>query len=312
MKVIAEANGSPIFETDNLLGYSLFNSPYYSHQNLEAIDLIPDGDFGDEALSPVEGIVEKILKFKIPSVTTFFKVMDLESRDFKKTDYEYVILIRDKYNKKNIFKILHLAPKIKEGEKVHVNDVLGYYIRTGYYSFWASCHIHLEVKDERNPLRVKKGYKIRPKVDIKRVHDNFTHKTYLGIERKILKRTDSYIEIEGFYRGSYVYGKYGRNKTCILDGGIPHMGYGGIISNENIEIGEDVYFLGIKIGKIFKTFGKIAIFKPCVKIFLNNIPMRGISFIINLKGKNKNRIVFIRRENSFINSDRVYLEILSV
>ncbi len=306
------ANGSPIYKTENLRGFSLFNSPYESHINLEAIDIIPSGDFGDEALSPVEGIVEKVLKFRVPSVVTFFNVMDLESRDFEKIPYEYVILIRDKNNKKNIFKILHVYPKVKERERISVNDPIGYYIRTGYYSFWAACHLHLEVKPESNPLRARFGYKINPIINISdKININYTIKDYAEISRKVYKVTDSYIELEGFYNGEYTYAVC-NGKVCILDGGIPHMGYGGIISSEEIRVGEDVYFLGIRIGKVVKSYGRIAIYKPYVKVYVNGIEMRGMSFIINLARRNRMRVVYIKREKPFLSKSNVFLCIKNI
>ncbi len=310
MKIIARANGSPIFLTENMRGYSLFNSPYESHRNLEAIDIVPNGDFGDEALSPVEGIVERVLKFRVPSLVSFFKIMDLDSRDFEKNCYEYVILIRDKYNKKNIFKILHVYPNVKEGEVIHVNDCIGYYIRTGYYSFWAACHLHLEVKDERNPLRARCGYKIEPIISHEEISERYIEKDFVEIRRKVYKITDSYIEVEGFYKGKYAYA-FCENKPCILDGGIPHIGYGGVISNHHINPGEYVYFLGLKIGRIIKSYGRIAIFEPYLRVYVNGIEMRGISFIINLIGINRNRIVYKKREKPFINNREVFVGFLN-
>ncbi len=318
--IVATAHGVEINATEDMSGFSLFNSPYHAHRNLEAIDLIPNKNFGDEALSPVNGTVEKILKFKVKSVSLFFRAMDIESTKFDADEYEYLILIRSKENRKKIVKILHVKPKVKEGEKIYVNDPLGILVRTRHYSFWAAPHVHLEIRNENDAVRARGacklninmlGLRIEDRIDcyqlesIKKFRKNGNK---LEVTAGIVEATDSYIEIESLYNGRYAQAFVGK-KPCILDGGIPHMGYGGVISVYNIKSGEDVYFNGIKIGKIIKSYGKIGIFNPTIKIKANNIDMRGISFILGLKNLKSTRIVFIKRGKLFKRGEKVKIEI---
>ncbi len=313
--IVATAQGVEINATEDLSGFSLFNSPYHAHRNLEAIDLIPNKNFGEEALSPVNGTVEKILKFKVKSVSLFFKAMDIESTKFNADKYEYLILIRSRENKKKMIKILHVKPEVSEGDKIYVNDPLGTLVRTKHYSFWAAPHIHLEVRNESDAIRARGACKLnintlglRIEDEIIYSSDNLRSANKFGFVSRIIEATDSYIEIESLYRGKFAHARVG-NKPCILDGGIPHMGYGGVISIYNIKQNEDVYFNGIKIGKIVKSYGKIGIFNPKIKIKVNNIPMRGISFILGLKNLKSTRIVFIRRERLFESGRKVKIEI---
>ncbi len=316
--IVATAHGVEINATEDLSGFSLFNSPYHSHKNLEAIDLIPNKNFGEEALSPVNGVVEKILKFKVKSVSLFFKVMDVESTKFEAEEYEHVILIRSRENKKKIVKILHVKPTVKEGDRIYVNDPLGTLVRTKHYSFWAAPHLHVEVRNENDAIRARGACRLNINILGLRIENGITHNSImkkrvrnsLKIVSKILEATDSYIEVESLYNGRFAQALVG-GKPCILDCGIPHMGYGGVISIYNIKPNEDVYFNGIKIGKIVKSYGKIGIFDPTIKIKVNNIPMRGISFILGLKNLKSTRIVFKKRENLFEKNKKVEIEVYS-
>ncbi len=116
---------------------SFFKSPFAAHETGSAVD-IAYGDFGEGALSPVDGVVVDIREFDTP---TPFK-----DRDFK----EYLTAIRCG---EFIVKILHVKPSVEIGDRVRCGEEFGTFIKSGYFYFWNFSHLHVEVRMPDDYLR---------------------------------------------------------------------------------------------------------------------------------------------------------------
>gem|GEM_PF-676156 len=118
---------------------SFFKSPFAAHDTGSAID-IAYGDFGSSASSPVDGTVVDIREFETP---TPFK-----ERDFK--DYLTAVRCGDL-----IVRIMHVKPFVNVGDRMRTGEDFGTFIRSGYFYFWNSSHLHVEVRMPDEYLRAR-------------------------------------------------------------------------------------------------------------------------------------------------------------
>ena len=227
--------------------FSFFNSPYFAHRNFIGIDIYPNLGFGKPAPSPVNGEVIGIRE------VGFF-----ESRNFKCSSKDYVILMKSLENEERIIKIIHVKPSVKVGEKVIVGGELGSLIRSGFFDFWTEPHIHVEVKDPSNPLRARGGYKIRR---VMQVNENETEGFIAneGLSGLVIESKSEYslIALNNDLRCGLPADLNG--KIGFIDGGIPHYGFFGVHTNFTPEVGDPVKFLGGKIGSVVSVFEKMAL-----------------------------------------------------
>ena len=99
---VAWSHGISIHASEGSM-ISLHDSPYYSHDHGLAVDLYSsDLRLGESALSPVDGIVRCIRRFKSP-----------RSRWFEAAEFEPLILIESDENPELLLKILHLNPSVR-------------------------------------------------------------------------------------------------------------------------------------------------------------------------------------------------------
>jgi hypothetical protein len=72
----------------------------------------------------------------------------------------------------------------------------------------------------------------------------------------------------------------------ILDGGLPHYGFGGVLARGRAEIGDPVYIEDVRIGHVTKIysdgFARFEVEPFSVK--LDNFSMKGISCYMGLSG----------------------------
>ncbi len=128
-KPIAEARGEPlIFAPSNKWVASFFSSPYYPHLASRAVDVSTSTEFGDDALSPVEGVIEKIVE------------VDAGPGPFSRKDY--VIVVRMGVLRA---KLMHVEPRVKVNERIFVGDSIGKYLRSNYLEPKNLPHIHVEI-----------------------------------------------------------------------------------------------------------------------------------------------------------------------
>ena len=139
-------------------GYSFLKSPYAAHKTHSAVDIYY-GDFGSDALSPVDGEVIDVRSFDTP---TPFK-----NRDF----IEYVIAIRQ--NEHDI-KILHVKPDVSPGDAISKGESIGTFIHNGYFIFWNDPVMHVEVRKPGDYLRASNNMQLTPNIEWSRLPDGKT------------------------------------------------------------------------------------------------------------------------------------------
>lgn len=147
MKKIASHGEIDIFAPDNSR-ISFLKSPYAAHKTHSAVDIYY-GDFGSDALSPVDGEVIDVRSFDTP---TPFK-----NRDFT----EYVIAIRQN---EHVIKILHVKPEVSPGDAVSKGDSIGTFIHNGYFIFWNDPVMHVEVRQPGDYLRASNNMRLTPNI----------------------------------------------------------------------------------------------------------------------------------------------------
>ena len=209
--------------------FSIGTSPYYAHQHGLAIDIYQNLTLERyEALSPVSGKIFKIKTLRAPKP----KFTD-------GVDKDYLLLISSLNNPDLLWKIMHVKPYHKEGETIEVGDLLGETIRNGYFAYWSSPHLHLELRAVNDAVRARGG--INFSLALKENHKSQAINEDINTNRIPVTIHITYPEMilaslpQHFYRRILpIYGvitKVGNNE-CILDGGIPHYKIGTVISQQ--------------------------------------------------------------------------------
>ena len=260
--------------------FSIGTSPYYAHQHGLAIDVYQNLSLENyDVMSPISGTVIKIKTLKAPKPK------------FKEgTDKEYLILISNIYHSKTVYKILHVNPKIQEGEKVNVGDIIGKTIRNGYFAYWSSPHLHLELKTFKDAYRAKGGKAFSLATQnshLKILSENKDNTELIPVRIKYIYPEFMLAQFSD-YMYNYIDPFYGiscncNDIDCLIDGGIPIYKNGiiffphePIIESKNI-----IYLNKNRIGElrgIHKNFGSI-LFDQVV-FLLNGEKVRGISLFM--------------------------------
>jgi hypothetical protein len=274
---LAESCGIFIYLLDSFEYMSLFNSPYYAHNHGIAVDLyLGPGKFGAEAPCPTPGTVISIRKVRAPI-----------RKKFSAEETDYLIILKSEENPKQHIKILHINPKVKIGENLDTGDCLGTLIRSGFFNFWTDPHIHLEIRNPGDTIRARGSYPIhllslKNKGDSEPVNsfkckvvDVQTDYTMVDPSRKVI------IKMGRFYG----FATKINNELGILDCGLPHYGFGGVLLEKNdFDLGQEVYMGDLQIGSVFEKQQNIAAIK-LNPLYINceGIDLRGLSLYINLK-----------------------------
>ena len=192
---------------------SFFNSPYYAHRELRAIDIYSaEREYSEAGYSPINGKVTYIRPFTPP-----------QPKVFNGSDKDWIIAVECRSNPRLCVRILHLKPLVEVGERVEVGDEIGIYLRTGHFDFWTDPHIHVEVRNPDNLVRAKGGYRLTPigEPGDPRIVEESTLEISKILENYVLvKPKRGLCRIGGFWGlGCRVGETHG-----ILDGGIPHYG----------------------------------------------------------------------------------------
>ncbi len=249
---------------------SFSNSPYYSHEHNEAVDLYPP--IGNvTAYSPIGGVVVGLHVVKSP-----------RPRHFKAPETEHLVIVEPTRNKHMIARILHIDSSLSIGEKIRVGEPLGRMVRSGFFNFWTENHIHVELRSPTQPLRAKGSLLMAPLRRIENLEGvPCDHRPLLRIEDSkscyvLARATEGEISL-GQFRG---YGCEVNGNIGILDAGLPHYGFGGVLLGRDakIRIGDEVFFWGTTVGQIVAVSEGIASFRtyPLV-IRSNGKRMRGLS-----------------------------------
>ncbi len=148
MKKIASHENIEIFAPDNSR-FSFLKSPYAAHKTGSAVDIYY-GNFGDEAVSPVDGKIIDIRSFDAP---TPFK---------GKNTTEYLIALQQD---SHAVKILHIKPEVTIGENISAGDKIGTFIKNGYFIFWNDPVMHVEVRRPDDYLRASNVLLLAPDIE---------------------------------------------------------------------------------------------------------------------------------------------------
>lgn len=132
MVVLAKVFGVEICAPGSFWVASLGCSMKGIHAFLKALDISTSPEYGGEALSPVEGVVELVKP-----------VEKLWIRGYRQQDY--VIVVRCG---KLFVKISHVKPSVIPGDRVVVGDCIGRFIKSPGMS-WDFPHMHIEVTKAR-------------------------------------------------------------------------------------------------------------------------------------------------------------------
>jgi hypothetical protein len=240
--------------------YSFFNSPYPMHRAQTGVDVYPGQWFGEIAPSPVEGEILKVRRVRAPT-----------GRGFVDSGYDVVTLIRPSSNPSVVLKLLHVDTVIGVGDRVQVGDELGVLLRSGYYGWGTSPHVHVEVRSPRDPLRARGGYELRR---VQPIHAE----PLTEIAGSVVASRPEFaiLRLDGASQGLVgdVEGARG-----LLDGGIPYYGWMGVHMDEP-RVGA-IRLLGVRVGEASSLHTGSCV-GPCggLEFTLGGTPLLGLSLYL--------------------------------
>ena len=294
MKAIASAENIKIYCSTSGR-YSFFNSPYPAHKQLSGIDIYSSDNFGEVMPSPVSGTVINIRKVKAP-----------KGHGFKDAGYDIVIILESSENPSKSIKLLHIEPNVSVGDSIKAGDIIGKTLRSGYYGYATSPHVHVEIRDPSDPLRARGGYELTHTGSIGSLSksDSFIGKVVIAINDYTLLRLSR--------KNPGLVGTIGEVHG-IIDGGIPYYGWLGFHTNEPTH-GDLIKLQGIPIGKVERSSEKVCIGRSLNYQFkANKEPIRGLSLYLTPNNEEIVKIIHLKRgESSFKAGDEVEIEISPV
>lgn len=275
--------------------YSFFNSPYPAHKQISGIDIYSSDNFGELMPSPVSGTVINIRKVKAP-----------KGHGFKGAGYDIVIILESSENPSKSIKLLHVEPNVSIGDTVKAGDSIGKTLRSGYYGYATSPHVHVEIRDPSDPLRARGGYELTHTGTIGNLSksDSLTGEVVAAIKDYTLLRLSR--------KNPGLVGTIGE-VPGIIDGGIPYYGWLGFHTNEPT-FGEFIELLGTPIGQVERRSEGVCIGRSLSYHFkVNKEPIRGLSLYLTPNNEEIIKIIHLKRgEYSFKAGDEVEIEISSV
>jgi len=134
---------------------SRFNSPYPAHDRGCAVDLYP----AEGAPSPVAGEVVVRRRVRAPS------------RPWAEPHDHLVVVDTGEH----LARLLHVEPRVADGDRVEVGDDLGRLVRSGYFAPWVDDHLHLGFRPRgADPVRASGSLPVELDVDVEPVAWNGT------------------------------------------------------------------------------------------------------------------------------------------
>ncbi|MFX0082715.1 MAG: hypothetical protein ACFE94_13275 [Candidatus Hodarchaeota archaeon] len=260
--------------------FSIGTSPYYAHQHGLAIDIYQDLSLENyEVLSPVSGRILKIKTLLAPKPKFEGGI-----------DKDYLILITNPSNLNVVWKLMHVNPYCNVGDQIEIGDVLGKTIRNGYFAYWSSPHLHLELRTNDDAIRARGGKTFSLAVESKNNQiESPENEEFINIPIEIDSIFHEFILArfpkQFYYRLFPIYGVKVQvdRRYCILDGGIPHYKIGTILCNNihEFDVSSSICLGSHKIGTLDEKSGNFGLFKfKPVKFLLNNKEIRGISLYL--------------------------------
>jgi len=260
--------------------FTLGTSPYYAHQHGLAIDIYKNLSLENkDVMSPVSGTVINTKRLKAPKAKFEGGI-----------DHEYLTIISNPNNSHSVYKILHVKSAIQIGEKIEIGDFLGTTIRNGYFAYWSSPHVHLEIRPHNDAIRASGGRNFSLFIeDNKNSYNISAHNDYKDIPIEIHSIFDEFILVrpprEFYHRIGQYFGIKAKinNDNFILDGGLPHYKKGFLFSHRMDEgnINSSIYLGTSSLGNLLQINEQFGFFKFApLKILLNNEEIRGCSLYL--------------------------------
>jgi len=233
MKPIVESKGVKLYCP--MEGrYAFFNSPFPAHKANTGVDIYPGDGFGGEAPSPVDGEVVLVRRVRAP-----------DGHGFTAADHDTVVVLKNKDNPESVTKMLHIDPLVEVGDTVGVGDPIGLTLRSGYYGWGTSPHIHTEIRDPRDPIRARGGYTL----DLVEVPEGDPVDEIAGT---VVHLQPEFALIELGSLGSGLVGTV-NGEPATLDGGIPYYDWLGAHLLDPPDSGT-IELLGEPIAEITQRF----------------------------------------------------------
>ena len=235
--------------------FSFFNSPYPAHKACSAVDVYFDG----EALMPVES--GRVLEVKRLGGGRMGPV-------------EHLILID--VGGGVVLKVLHVEPKVAEGETVHLWDPLGRLTHSKFFFPWTDPHAHFELRPRHDPYRARGGHKL----------DVSPSLTSLGVPEGTTEKLEVVEAAERYVWARPLKSETGATGLAVevsgslhyAEGGIPHYGYGVALGAHNLG---DVLLAGTRIGAGVRVDGSGLFFEPTVSFNADGVELVGVGAYLN-------------------------------
>ncbi|MCJ7731793.1 hypothetical protein MUP51_05700 [Candidatus Bathyarchaeota archaeon] len=241
--------------------YAFYNSPYPSHKENTGVDIYPGDGFGGEAPSPVDGAVILIRRVKAPT-----------GHGFVAADHDTVVLVRNRDNSETVTKLLHVDPFVEVGDMIRVGEPIGVTLRSGYYGWGTSPHLHAEIRSPLDPIRARGGFNLG-------LIDVSVAEPVDKIEGVVVHLQPEFVLIRLEQDGVGLAGSV-NGVPATLDGGIPYYGWLGAHLSEAPEAGV-VELLGVPIADVTHAF-KHSCRAECrdYKFLIKNKPILGLSLTL--------------------------------
>ena len=73
---------------------------------------------------------------------------------------------------------MHVKPNIQVGDLLEVGDYIGTTIRNGYFAYWSSPHLHLEIRPYDDAIRARGGEDFSLNIEKNKTLENPTIKNH--------------------------------------------------------------------------------------------------------------------------------------
>jgi hypothetical protein len=240
--------------------FSFYNSPYPAHRQSTGIDVYPDAGFGGMAPSPVSGEVTLIRRVRSP-----------RGRGYEASEYDVVTLLRSRESPGKVVKLLHVDPTLSVGDEVRAGEELGRLLRSGYYGFGTSPHVHVEVREPSDPLRARGGHSMERLMDLGRVEPLEELRGVVAL----CSPEFSIVRLDTPARG--LPAEVG-GVPCLLDGGIPYYGWMGVHYESERPRRATVELAGRPVATVREVLDRVCL-ADCTRFSVNveGSPIRGLS-----------------------------------
>jgi hypothetical protein len=226
------------------------SSPYPVHIQGGAVDIFGKENFQKPVKSPVTGKVLSVERKRVG-----------KSRYFDSEPYDYIILIR---TNGICARVLHCKPEVEKGDFIEKGDILGNFLRSPLLPFWSRPHIHIEIKDPKDPVGPKNSFLLE-RMGNGEFHGDpeFDFDT---IEGKVISSTRNEVIVSPRTK---LFGSVGRysgvavrigDEMGILDAHTPWNCYGGVALTQDskAKLGDEVKLGRVLLGNVERIHRNIA------------------------------------------------------